>query len=277
MNLITRSEWGAWPARCSSPLNRDRLHGLAVHYSGMDADERADHANCASRVRGIQRFHMETRKWCDIAYSYVFCKHGFVFEGRGPRLRTAAQGTNFGNDRFLAACFLGDDTPVRDDVTPEGRLALAQLRVHLLDLHPYADQTFPHSHFTQTACPGDDLRNYIRSVSDWRAQLDTPSKEEPLPDWLIPWLEWRFIWQGQPERRPHDVPSDIPRWAWDVFAAVQRIVKVYGPSGPFLDFFRWHLIDGRSTPRPDFPIPVPPSAWSGGERLHRWANEYRDG
>jgi catechol 2,3-dioxygenase-like lactoylglutathione lyase family enzyme/peptidoglycan hydrolase-like protein with peptidoglycan-binding domain len=115
-------------------------------------------------VRAIQRFHQDRRGFCDIAYSFVFCKHGFVFVGRGWGVRTAAQGTNFGNDHYHAVCFLGDDTRGRDDVTTLGRRALAQLV--LSSRRQFGDEVLPHSSFKATACPGDDLRGTIR-FGDW--------------------------------------------------------------------------------------------------------------
>ena len=33
----------------------------------------------------MQRYHMEEKDWLDIAYNHVFCRHGFVFVGRGWR------------------------------------------------------------------------------------------------------------------------------------------------------------------------------------------------
>ncbi|MDQ3866553.1 MAG: N-acetylmuramoyl-L-alanine amidase [Actinomycetota bacterium] len=147
------------------------MRGLAVHYSASNADERAGHETCAARVRAIQRFHQEERGFCDIAYSFVFCKHGFVFVGRGWGVRTAAQGTSVGNDHYHAACFLGDDTAGRDDVTPRGRKALAQLV--LASRRRFGDEVRPHSSFKATACPGDDLRRTIR-FGDWHRLAGVP-------------------------------------------------------------------------------------------------------
>jgi hypothetical protein len=164
VKLVSRRRWGARPPRCRDTLPAARVRGLAVHYSASNADEHASHANCAARVRAIQRFHQDEQGFCDIAYSFVFCKHGFVFVGRGWGTRTAAQGTNVGNDHYHAACFLGDDTARRDDVTALGRRALAQLV--LASRRRFGDEVRPHSGFRATACPGDDLRRTIRS-GDW--------------------------------------------------------------------------------------------------------------
>lgn len=160
MKLITRKEWGAASPKNRTALVKVQQRGTAVHYSGSNADELSEHSNCAKRVLSIQRFHMQSRGWSDIAYSFLACKHGFVFEGRGVGIRTAANGTNSGNDGYHAVCFLGDDTANRDDVTDPGRRAIkdAVLRCNAWTSRK---EVRPHSFFKPTGCPGDELRSWI--------------------------------------------------------------------------------------------------------------------
>jgi hypothetical protein len=176
MRLVTRQQWGARPPRARSSLARAEQRGTAVHYSAADADEQADHARCAGRVRGIQAFHLDNRGWSDIAYSYLACKHGFVFEGRGLGTRTAAQGTNAGNDGYHAVCFLGDDTANRDDVTDAGRQAIREAVKHC-NAWARVAEVRPHSSFKATSCPGDDLRGWIA-----KGMPIQPSEEDDLTD-----------------------------------------------------------------------------------------------
>lgn len=160
MKLVTRKEWGARSAKPGRPKLGTPL-GVAVHYSAANSDEQQGHEHCAARVRAIQAFHMDTRGWLDIAYSFLFCKHGFVFEGRGWNLRPASQGTNAGNDHYHSICFLGDDSTKRDDLTPDGRRALATFLLAAGERYPKARAVKPHSTFTDTACPGNELRQFI--------------------------------------------------------------------------------------------------------------------
>jgi N-acetylmuramoyl-L-alanine amidase len=145
-------------------MNPAEVRGVAVHYSGMNADEQRLHTKCAARVRGMQRFHMEQRGWLDIAYNHVFCRHGYVFVGRSFGVRSAANGTNEANDRYFAACFLGDDSKGRADVAPEARRALEQLIAEYRRRYPRARAVRPHSDFVATACPGDELRALISAL-----------------------------------------------------------------------------------------------------------------
>jgi hypothetical protein len=140
------------------------VRGVAVHYSGMNADEERDHRNCAARVQGMQRYHMEEKGWLDVAYGHVLCGHGFVFVGRGFGVRSAANGTTEANDRYFAVCFLGDDSAGRADVTPAARQALLQLIHEYRRRYPKAREVRPHSDFVATACPGDELRAVISAL-----------------------------------------------------------------------------------------------------------------
>jgi N-acetylmuramoyl-L-alanine amidase len=161
MRLVGRNQWGAAPPRGRDPLPAAQARGVAVHYTGMDSDEQAEHRNCAGRVRGIQRYHMETNGWLDIAYSHVFCGHGYVFVGRGFGIRTAANGTTAANDQFFAVCFLGNDSEGRADLTRQARTALGELIREYQRRYPRALRVRPHSAFVATACPGRELRAYI--------------------------------------------------------------------------------------------------------------------
>jgi N-acetylmuramoyl-L-alanine amidase len=159
--LVKRTAWGARRARGRERLDPARVRGVALHYSGMDSDEQADHRKCPSRVRGMQRYHMDTKGWLDVAYGHILCRHGYVFVGRGFGIRSAANGTKTANDRYFAVCFLGDDTAGRADVTPEAYEALRDLLRSYQRRIPRPMLVRPHSDFVATPCPGAELRNYI--------------------------------------------------------------------------------------------------------------------
>jgi len=99
--------------------------------------------------------------------SHLVCRHGYVFVGRGFGARSAANGTVAANDRYFAVCFLGDDSKGRDDVTREARVMLARLVMEYRRRYPKARQVRPHSAFTATECPGDELRGVIRRARWW--------------------------------------------------------------------------------------------------------------
>jgi hypothetical protein len=164
-NLVNRTGWGAVPATCSTKLKPWQVKGCAVHYTAAQADEMGLHNACADRVRGVQTYHMEHNGWCDIAYNFVVCRHGYIFTGRGWWNRSAAQGTNDGNAGFVAVCFLGDDTKGRDDVTDAGRLAFQRVFARFRVWYLHRPELRPHSDFHPTGCPGDELRAWIKTLT----------------------------------------------------------------------------------------------------------------
>lgn len=172
MNVVSRSQWGA-----RLPRNRTALNGattITIHYEGPQMGDYT-HDSCPSKVRGIQNFHMDSRGWADIAYSDIVCRHGYVYEGRGPGVRTAAQGTNEGNNVSLAICAMlgaGDTIP---DVLKQ---AIRERADWYTNTHGVGTIRRPHRYWHATGCPGDPL-------ADWVAKglpvASNPTPPPPLP------------------------------------------------------------------------------------------------
>lgn len=144
---------------------------------------RFPHDKCAAKVRGIQAFHMDRRRWDDIAYSFVVCPHGAIYEGRGWGVRTAANGTDFGNDHYFAACYLGGEG---DPFTEEAKQAYRFLEWAFRQRYGRDPEVRPHSSFKTTACPGPAIRTWIatgRPVSSTQTAGDgdlTPEQDARL-------------------------------------------------------------------------------------------------
>jgi hypothetical protein len=174
--LITRAAWGARAPKNTTPMVTSEQRGVAIHYSAAESDRVAIHDDCARRVRAIQNFHMDSRGWADLAYSWCVCHHGFRFAGRGLGIRSAAQGTNAGNDGYHAVCFLGFDREGRMDVTAEAKRAIADCIATVRARYPHATAVRPHSAFHSTACPGDELRAWITTG----VPVPTPPQEDDM-------------------------------------------------------------------------------------------------
>lgn len=205
--------------------------GVAIHYSAADADEQANHANCAGRVRGIQNFHMDDRGWCDVAYSFLVCAHGYVYEGRGFAKRTAAQGTNHGNDRYLAVCVLANDDRDELELNAAVRQGLIDIRRAILERHPRGRETKGHRDFNNTPCPGDEIYRWVTSPAFEAAVFGEPALPGPVPkpDWFWVWADWRRRLaiarkRGLPRPpRPEGLRRVIPPWAWLALREFNRL------------------------------------------------------
>lgn len=164
-NLVTRRQWGARPPRAIVAQSPAAVRFLVVHYSAMVSDQVDPHSRCAARVRAIQTYHMTSDQLTpggasDIGYSWLVCRHGYIFKGRGWRRMPAATGG--ANSFTVAACFLGGDRVGRRDVTPAAREAYRELvrfcRRNALNFEGVRG----HRDFGQTSCPGDELYRFCK-------------------------------------------------------------------------------------------------------------------
>src|SRR5262245_38770541 len=102
VKFVTREQWGARPP--TAPYTAINSTVTTGHWEGPHMGT-FGHDSCAPKVRGIQAYHMDNNGWSDIAYNGVACPHGYVFEGRGPGHRSAANGTNQGNAASAVICY----------------------------------------------------------------------------------------------------------------------------------------------------------------------------
>jgi hypothetical protein len=161
--FVTRQEWGAVPPTQVSHNVWPQQGGTAVHYGGAPARV-ASHTDCLRRVKAWQAYHMGVHGWSDIAYNLLVCDHGYVFAGRGLGVRSAAQGTDEGNNDYVAVCHVnGTATPATPALEAAAwcvvtfRKAGAGLRAR------------PHRTFHSTDCPGNSLATYAVKWWDGKA------------------------------------------------------------------------------------------------------------
>ncbi len=182
---VSRAAWGARPPKAHPvTLLPSAVDTIVFHYTAAFADARDTHAECAVRVRGVQAFHQEGRGWNDIAYNFLVCKHGWVFEGRGIDAKSAATGND--NSHTLAVCFLGADAVGRDDVTSAGRSALVEITRWIRQRRPTASLYRGHRDFMSTSCPGQEIYGYIRSsLFAKQVSADDAKRLAALRKWIL--------------------------------------------------------------------------------------------
>ena len=191
MKFVPRSEWGAKnpTGRTSAP---GMTRGVGVHWLGPGSS-RSDHSQCAGQVREIQAFHMgPQRGWAAEAYNAFACRHGYVFEGRGPKVRNAANGggTRAGVDAnagWASVCYLeGTDGP---GLTPEGQDAINDAAEWL---GVATGEWLGHRDFLSTECPGDRIYRWVHAGHPrGSGSTPAPTLEEEVT---------MFIFDAPPER-----------------------------------------------------------------------------
>lgn len=177
--FLSRSELGLQPPRFRSTNIDTRNGGLCVHWGGP-AQRIGSHSRCIEIWRGWQRFHIVTRGWADIAYNFGFCNHNYVFAGRGLRVRSAANGTNYGNYTHYAASWIGG----QEEYISDGAYTALESIVLVVRQSGSGLSVLPHRHFTGTTCPGPALIEHSRSLHNTNVVPKPKPKPEPKPD---PW------------------------------------------------------------------------------------------
>jgi hypothetical protein len=166
IKLVTRSQWGAQPSK-GSLTYIDSTRGVKVHYEGSHVPlalaNANQHGKCDDRMRTIQASHLNhpTENYADIAYNYVVCPHGYVYEGRGYHKKTGANGTAALNLKDYAVCaMLGNSGLVKP---PDAQLNGIVDAIELLRSKGKAGGWVGgHRDGHATACPGDPLYAWVQ-------------------------------------------------------------------------------------------------------------------
>lgn len=158
VKFVTRQELG-WPA--SAAPDQLTTKGVKVHYEGTTVSNET-HADCVASVKAIRKSHLANtaENYSDIAYNLLVCQHGYVFEGRGKRKRTGANGNQELNQAHYAVMALlgnkGDTSPTAAMV--EGlKWAIAYLRSH-----GAGKEIKGHRDGYATSCPGEPLYALVK-------------------------------------------------------------------------------------------------------------------
>jgi hypothetical protein len=152
MKVIKRHEWRANPPKNSIPLTNS-VRGIALHWVGVQVT-----GDPSKIVKGIQRYHQDTKGWWDIAYNVCVSQDGRAFEGRGWRNRSGANGSSKHNRHYAAiCCLIGPDQTPSDEMVDAVRDQIAAFR----RVFPKATEIVTHGSLQNTACPGADLKSLL--------------------------------------------------------------------------------------------------------------------
>ncbi|MFD6874540.1 MULTISPECIES: N-acetylmuramoyl-L-alanine amidase [unclassified Streptomyces] len=176
MDLVRRSAYGL-PA--TSPASHiARTEGVKVHYLGSEYASRR-HDLCDDYVRAIRASHLAnpTENYSDVAYNYLVCEHGSVFEGRGLHRRTGANGTRALNDRAYAVCALLAKAGGGLDVPPDAQLHGIRDAIELMRAQGDAgDYIGGHRDGHATTCPGAALYAWVRQGAPRPGAVPPPTQ-----------------------------------------------------------------------------------------------------
>ncbi|XP_061176913.1 uncharacterized protein LOC133185612 [Saccostrea echinata] len=167
--ILSRDTWGAARPKLIENLTLP-MTMFFIHHTDTETDQCHDTESCSSVMRAIQRFHMVTRGWEDIAYSFLIGGDGQVYEGRGWD-RVGAHTYRY-NYVSLAAAFIGtfnDTMPPTPAVASVRKLLMCGVNRNAIT-STYS--LYGHRDVRATTCPGYTLYNAIRKWPHYNVTTD---------------------------------------------------------------------------------------------------------
>ena len=174
-----RSAWTSVPPRYVTPLTPAEVQGVAIHWNGPAVPN----VSTAAYLRGIMNYH-RAKGWADVAYNFAVDQKGDLWELRGVRARSGANGSTSANRTHVAilACI------------GEGQRPTAAMLQGIRDAVALVRATYPNARAIRThnqvrpeptACPGPDLSHAVNTGAlEPRSapQPTTPKPADTLPE-----------------------------------------------------------------------------------------------
>ncbi|XP_074874014.1 peptidoglycan-recognition protein SC2-like [Carettochelys insculpta] len=162
--IVSRAQWGARPPRRQVRLTTPVPNVIIHHTAGNRCSSQA---SCSLQVKGIQNFHMDKRRYDDIAYNFLIGEDGRVYEGRGWTTRGGH--TRNWNSKSLGFSFLGTFT---NSLPNAAALNAAKHLIRCAVSRGFLSRTYRlkgHRNVGQTSCPGNALYQEIKKWPRFQA------------------------------------------------------------------------------------------------------------
>lgn len=157
--VMSREDWKAVPPR--EPYTPHTPDGIVVHHTWQPDQA---HYRKEATIRGIQRFHMEDRKWNDIGYHFLIGPEGVIYQGRPETVLGSHSVPNTGK---VGICIIGDYDPDKDPFTAESFQSLVDLMTWLTAEYQISPGEFyGHRNFSTKSCPGDSVYNRLEEIRE---------------------------------------------------------------------------------------------------------------
>lgn len=233
VKIHPRSDWQARPPKSvkhiATPTRELWLHHTVTASTG----------DIAGIIRQIQNFHMDSKGWSDIAYSFLVDIYGGIWEGRGAGI--AGGHTKDHNQISHAISAIGNFDATNPPQAMLNSIAALTAHGHAQGWWP-AQITGGHRQASgaSTACPGRHLMAALPAIN--RAAL-TPTKPTK-PAWVPPPFPGTIRPGSSPERvaqwrvvlgalRYKGFKVGVYPWSMTLGAATRRFQRRHGlkPDG----------------------------------------------
>ena len=168
MLITPRSEWQAMPPTYVRALSTTHngwfWHWLGNAFPAQASDEQI--------LRSIQRYHMSTKGWSDVAYSFAVGRSAKAYELRGWDVAGGhTRGYNYNNSSMAIVFLIG-----------EGELpspAMFRTAYAIMAMRPEITQLRSHRDVGPTSCPGDAIAAEVNNPLS-KEQAMTPTQADVI-------------------------------------------------------------------------------------------------
>ncbi|XP_032527504.2 peptidoglycan-recognition protein LC-like isoform X2 [Danaus plexippus] len=158
LRIVSRSDWLSQTVEGEVNMLRQPVPWVIISHTATESCY--TQSECVLRVRLIQMYHVEARKWSDIGYNFLVGGDGSVYHGRGWNIEGAH--TKGYNKYSIGIAFIGTfntTPPPKQQV--EACEKLLKLGVELGKLAKDY-KLFAHRQFMSTLSPGDTVYDIIK-------------------------------------------------------------------------------------------------------------------
>nr|QHA25242.1 peptidoglycan recognition protein SC2 [Physocyclus mexicanus] len=161
--IVDRKAWGARPSTNPKSMSTPVDHVFIHHTEGAECTTKD---KCIETMKQIQNYHMNSRKYADIGYSFLVGGDGRIYEGRGWN-KVGAHTYGY-NSRAIAISFMGN----YEKTAPSETMLNAAKK--LIDCGVSKGfikkerQIHGHKDANCTTCPGESLYNAIKSWTGFK-------------------------------------------------------------------------------------------------------------
>lgn len=166
--IISRDYVGLREPKAVTPVNASYIKGLTVHYTGQDYQSIYNSiTDVFDKLKSIQKFHMDTRGWSDIGYSFAVSNFSSeVIELRGFDVYSAHSGNTQINKTFASVVWLGG---LQDQPNELAKSAIERLHRIMEEKYNRKIMVTGHKDHKATQCPGVLMYDWLNSASpQWK-------------------------------------------------------------------------------------------------------------
>ena len=151
-----------------------KITTITLHHSG-DPKPMTLEDDPLPKLRALQEWGMKEKNWWDVPYHFLIAPDGTIFEGRDYRYIGETNTKYDPEGHFLIDVMGNFELQEPNDAQLEAIMDLMAWAVAAHDIP--LDRIFGHSDFATTACPGKNLKPYLKDgtfVKGIRERLNIP-------------------------------------------------------------------------------------------------------